>query len=106
MNIDYKKAYNIYKKMPLISFISTVVLALAWGILDAIAWITEIVESEFGIVVIWMLIGSVFAFITAFLTSIIVSPTVLRTDAALAIQNSMSNPSSGASVSVDELPEL
>ena len=107
MNIDYKKAYNIYKKMPLISFVSTVVLALAWGILDAVEFITGIGELEFGAVVVWLLIGAVFAFIPAFLTSIIISPTVLRTDAALAVQNSIAaNPSSHASVAVDELPEL
>ena len=110
MNIDYKKAYNIYKKLPQISFVITMILALAWGIIDWAAYITELAELGFGGLVIWLLAGTVLAAINLAFSAILISPTIVRTDATLAILGVINNNASASpkatSVSSDELPEL
>ena len=89
--MNYKKMYEFYKKLPLINFIATCVLSLAWGIIDAFVWITGIGELEFGAVVIWLLIGAALGGIVMFFTSVGISPVILRTDAALEINNKINN---------------
>ena len=83
--------YAIYKKLPLINFIATCVLSLAWGIIDAYEWITGIGELEFGGVVIWLLIGAALGGIVMFFTCVGISPVILRTDATLEINKKINN---------------
>ena len=87
MNLkSYENAYQIYKKLPLINAILIMVLTLVWAILDYDMCLTGISDLEFfGCLIIWLLIGAVIAGVTAFLTQISISATVLRTDAVLTI---------------------
>ena len=88
--MNFKEAYNIYKKLPLIYAISCLVAVLAWGIIDACLWITEMAyDLEFFVLGVWLIIGLVSAAIVFFVTKIVIAPTVLRTDAALAIEKSL-----------------
>ncbi len=90
--MNYEKMYAIYKKLPLINFISTCVLSLIWGIIDACEWITEIGYGlEEGAVFIWVLIGAVVGGIVMFFTCVSISPVILRTDATLEINNKIKN---------------
>ena len=88
MNYDsYKKAYEFYKKSPLVNAILTLVLVLVWAIVDYCECITGISDLEIvGCLAVWLLIGSVVAGTVAFLTQISISATVLRTDAVLRIE--------------------
>ncbi len=109
-NLDYTGFYGIYKKLPFINFIATMVLSLVWGIIDWCEWITEIGELEFGGLIIWLLIGAVVGLINTFFTCIYTSPTIVRTDATVAILDTIKNgaysSSKGNSVVEDELPNL
>ena len=88
--INFKEAYNTYKKLPLIYAISCLVAVLAWGVIDACLWITEMAyDLEFFVLVVWLIIGVVAAALVFFATKITIAPTVLRTDAVLAIEKSL-----------------
>ena len=89
--MNYKKMYEIYKKLPLINFITTCVLSLAWGIIDYCEFITAISDLDFGAIFIWLLIGAAFGGIVMFFTCVAISPTILRTDATLEINNKINN---------------
>ena len=84
---SYKKAYEFYKKSPLVNAILTIVLALVWAIIDYCECITGISDLEIvGCLAVWLLIGSVVAGTVAFLTQISISATVIRTDTVLRIE--------------------
>ncbi|MBR2650776.1 MAG: hypothetical protein IKD45_03875 [Clostridia bacterium] len=106
MTFSYRKLYEIFKKMPLINFISTMLLAFVWAIFDAVAEITELGDLGVGAVFIWLIIGGVAAAIVSFFTALCISATVVRTDATLEILASVKNGSSNSSTSTDSLPEL
>ena len=90
--MNYAKMYSIYKKLPLINFITTCALSLVWGIIDALEYITEIGgELEVGGVFIWLLIGAALGGIVMFFTCVAISPVILRTDATLEINNKINN---------------
>ena len=90
--MNYEKMYAIYKKLPLINFIATCVLSLVLGIIDACVWITGIgYNLGFGAVFIWLLVGAVLGGIVMFFTCVRISPVIIRTDAALEINNKINN---------------
>ena len=90
--MNYKKMYKIYKKLPFINSIITCLLSLVWGIIDGTQWITGIGDNlEGAAIAIWLLIGAVLAVIVMFLTCVTISPVVVRTDAALEINNKINN---------------
>ena len=109
-NLDYTWFYGLYKKLPFINFIATMVISLIWGIIDWCEWITGIGELDFGGLVIWLLIGAVVGLINMFFTSIYISPAIVRTDVTVDILNSVKNDASANSkfdsTVVDELPDL
>jgi Zn-dependent protease with chaperone function len=96
---NYKKFYQLYKKMPAIAAITTMILALVWSIIDVIVfrvgrggWFTSV--WEFGIlrlnnpivsILIWLAIGVVLATIVWFFSALTISATITRTDAVLEI---------------------
>ena len=108
----YSKAYRAYRFMPLIIAGVVLLLFLVWGIIDASAGITDfddiIDDGEFFAVILWFLIGTVVAFISFVISVIAISPTVVRTDAALEIAAAMKNDTvdSASVVDTSELPEL
>ena len=81
--VDYNKSYKLYKKLPFFNFIAIVALSLIWGIIDALEYITDFVDSEFGCIILWLAIGLVLGFIVMFFTSISISHNVIRTDATV-----------------------
>ena len=83
--MNFKKAYNTYKKLPFIYAIFLLVAAIAWGIVDYCEYITDISYLDFGGLAIWFAIGLVSSAIVFFVTTLCISPTVLRTDAVLKI---------------------
>ena len=86
--IDYKKAYNTYKKLPNIALIFTIILATIFGVIDAIVWLTAL---DLFALLVWPAVGVLLGFIVRFFLTLGVSPTVLRTDATLEICNSLKN---------------
>ena len=109
--IDYSTYYGIYKILPLIFAVLLIVGGIAFGIVDASAEVTAI-GDDLGIfsAFIWALIGIVAAVIVCFLALIVMSPTVIRTDATLEILETLGkNPIAIDNVNLateDELPEL
>lgn len=107
-NLDYTWFYGIYKKLPFINFIATMVISLIWGIIDWCKWITDM--AGFGGLIVWLLIGAVVGLINLFFTSIYISPAIVRTDVTVDILNAVRNDASANfkfdSVVVDELPDL
>jgi hypothetical protein len=107
MKIDYRKAYNIYKILPLINACVILLCCTVWGILDGILCISELAyDLEFLAFFIWLLIGCVAAGITFLASVITISPVITRTDAAIAIQNVATGNANNSTANVDELPEL
>ena len=104
-NVNYKKAYAVYKRLPLINFIVMMVLALAWGIVDACAYITDL---DIMAILVWPIAGVIPASISAFVTAVVISPVVLRTDAACDTLDVMKHGASNVTTrdSDDALPEL
>lgn len=88
-NRNYTKFYNIYKMIPVICGLLTLVGGLIFGILDAIEEITGIGEAGLFAVIIWSIIGAVGALIVLFIMSITMSPTIVRTDATVGILNAL-----------------
>ena len=86
--IDYKKAYNTYKKLPNIALIVTIILATIWGVIDAIGLFTDL---DLFALLVWPAAGVLLGFIVRFFVTLGVSPTVLRTDASLEICDSLKN---------------
>lgn len=70
--MQYGAFYMIYKKLPIILTVFTIIAAVALSVVN---------ES-----VVWVFVGIGAALLVWFLTSVIISPTVLRTDAVLEIQ--------------------
>jgi hypothetical protein len=80
----YLNGYGIFKILPIIAVALTIVFSVFIGIADGIEAYTIIGEElEMLAVVIWILIGFVSAAINFLITVIIISPTVVRTDATL-----------------------
>ena len=106
-NLNYENAYRIYKLLPAISFICSMVAALAWTVIDLLAFsryqrygILRL-ESPVLPIFIWLLAGLLLATITFFFTAVAISSTVLRTDAVLKIVGEKE-----IAVEEEELPEL
>lgn len=107
--INYNKSYKLYKKLPFLNFIAIVVLSLIWGIIDALEYITDFVDSEIGCIILWLAIGIVLGFIVMFFTSISISHNVIRTDSAvemLEIAQKGGHSSKNSFASSNDLPEL
>jgi|GEM_PF-4607229 len=80
------KSFAIFKKLPTIYAIVTFTIACIVGIIDSIAWFTIIGYLVFeAAFCIWLIIGALGAFLSAFFTSVLIAPTVLRTEETLAI---------------------
>ena len=88
MNSDsYKDKYEIYKKLPFINAILTIILVLVWAIVDYSECITGIGDMGFlGCFSLWLLFGAAVAGIVGFITMVSISATVVRTDAILQIE--------------------
>ena len=106
--MDFKKIYCVYRKLPFISAIISLIPVIVWAITDWCEWITVIGELEFGGFIIWLAIGSVFSVAVYFFTSLVISPTVVRTDAVLRIEKILNNKNSNSFSESDteDLPEL
>ncbi len=74
----YRSAYKTYKKLPTISFVITFILSFVWAIIDFSEDITGLGIEGF---VTWSVTGLFLGAIVMWLTTIAISPTVVRTDA-------------------------
>ena len=74
------------------------VLILAWSILDVSEYITAISELEVLGVIVWLIIGVPVSLLVGFITAVLISPTVIRTDAVM-------SPSSLVNYTVSESEE-
>ena len=83
--MDFKKVYNIYKKLPFIYAIFLLVAAIVWGIVDWCEYITDIGCRDFEGFAIWFAIGIASSAIVFIITTLCITPTVVRTDAVLGI---------------------
>ena len=105
----YSKAYGIYKLWPAIVAGFVVFASFVFGIFDFAEGITDIGDDlEFFAVIVWLVIGAIVAAIFFAVTTIIISPTVVRTDAVLEIAAATKNGNNNTATVVDtnELPEL
>ena len=105
-NLNYENAYRIYKQLPIISFICIMVAALAWTVIDLLAFSKYqysilYLPSPILPILIWLSAGLLLATITFFFTAVAISPTVVRTDAVLKIVGEKE-----IAVEEEELPEL
>lgn len=107
----YENNFALYKKLPQIILIIQCSLILIWSIVDAAAFTKTTyskyssetfygimqVPSPFLVLIIWWLIGAGLALLNYFLTTLIIAPTVLQTQAAVEYlhrsQAASSNPS-------------
>ena len=117
-NPNYKRFYEIYKKMPAIISIILASLVFIWSIVDvaAFSYRGSYYQRYYGIMhldtpflamFIWWLIGAVLVFAAYFFTVLPISATVVRTDAILEIKEKIGNTNtSTSSTEVEELPEL
>ena len=84
--MDYTKFYERYKKLPkfylILSIIITLILAIA---IDISA------ETEGLLVFIGALLATPLALLVRFVTALIISPTIIRTDAVIKIQEKLIN---------------
>lgn len=78
-SIDYTSKYAIFKKIPFILFVASVILSVLLCFLDCAIWFTEM---EFKIL-LWPLIGVALGFVNWFFSSIFISPIVIITDAKI-----------------------
>lgn len=98
LNPDYKKFYNLYKKLPGILAIVIAALFFIWSIVDlaAFSYVSDyypqynsygIMDLDSGLLVllIWWVIGAIVTSCTWFFSVLVVSATVARTDAIIAI---------------------
>lgn len=92
----YKKMFVVYKTIPLILATALGILAFAWSIVDvsAFSYVNSFYpnSSYYGILhcsslvfalFIWWIIGAALVFASFFISSIMLSPTILRTEFAL-----------------------
>ena len=79
----YFAAYKNFKKLPIIIAIWVSVCAFVWDIADVCAGLTEIGRLGFGGFVLWLLIGGISSALAFWFTAIVISPTILRTDATM-----------------------
>ncbi|MBQ7343178.1 MAG: hypothetical protein IJW53_00270 [Clostridia bacterium] len=77
--VDYKAAYETYKKFPSINFVITLILSIAWAIIDFSVEITDI--EGFLCFIVWPMAGVVLGLFIMYITMIAISPTIVRTDA-------------------------
>ena len=93
--MNYKKFYAIYKKIPIISAVVWALLFFVWSIVDVF-----VLDYPFGYgmmgqdvmffaLIIWWAIGAVTALVSYFASAILISETVLRTDATLEINEKL-----------------
>ena len=104
----YEKAYGTYKLFPAIIAAIIVFGGFVFGIIDAFEEITDIGDLEILAVFVWLIIGAVAAAILFAFAVILISPTVVRTDAVLEIAAATKNGNNNSATVVDtnELPEL
>lgn len=85
----YEKMYGFYKKLPKILAIVIAVLFFIWSIVDVSVFVNG---SYYGVMLlpspllgmlIWWLIGALISYCSYLISSIVISPTVLRTDAVI-----------------------
>ena len=105
LNPDYKKFYGLYKKLPGILAIIIAALFFIWSIVDLSVFsddggfyggyfhspsygIMEL-ESPILVLLIWWISGAITTVCTWFFSVLVVSVTVTRTDATLAIENAV-----------------
>lgn len=80
--LDYRKSYNVFKKLPLIIFFVILAISILLGIIDTAAPFTEM-GYEGASIIVMPLIGIVAAMINAFTYSVAISPIVIIVDAKL-----------------------
>lgn len=120
LNINYKRLYEIYKKMPMIVSITLASLVFIWSIVDVAVFSHS---SYYGImelpspilpILIWWIIGAVLTCAIYFFSSLLISAVVVRTDAIVEMSKNISvlkaescTNNDNAKVSeTEELPEL
>jgi hypothetical protein len=100
INPDYKKFYELYKKMPAISSASILIAAILWSFVDTFVNQVDVgmystiyrygilqTDSPIINILIWWIVGAVLAVVTWFFSALAVSATIIRTDEVLAISN-------------------
>jgi uncharacterized membrane protein len=115
---DYKKFYSIYKKLPAICSIVHAIIVCVWGIVDIAVFSYKSpdsnvyhygimgLKSAFLVIVIWWMIGIISSIIIWFFSTLKVSATITRTDAALEILKNMNNDSSDEETTLETLPKF
>ena len=109
---NYSTPYKAFKSLPLIEAGVVLLASLVLGIIDTVDCFTEIGYSMGGAAfIVWLLIGAAAAAIVFWSTAIFISPTVLRTDAAIESAETLSKLSNTSSSKAkenieDELPEI
>lgn len=93
-NIDYNKFYAFFKKMPAILSIATALLMVIGSFVDVSNSYTYDTITYYGfsqsrsaiaVLLAWWIVGAIMALVTWFFTALAVSPTIVRTDAVLEI---------------------
>ena len=90
LDSNYEKLYDLYKKLPVIASILTAVIFFVGAIIfsayanDSIYGVE--VDAAMGYLLIGWLIGAVLSFATWFFSSLVISATVVKTDAIIAIK--------------------
>ena len=88
-NLNYTRFYGFYKMIPLIYALIILVGGFLFGIFDAIEEITDIGDTGILAVVIWTMISVIASAIVLCVTALVMSPTIVRTDATVNILNTL-----------------
>ena len=81
----FKKMYVWFKRLPLIAFWFGPIEGLIWGIVDYTDF--YFLDPEWLSFIIWPIAGVVLGVVNCIITSIIISPIVLRTSVAIGEQD-------------------
>jgi len=96
-DIDYSYYYEEYKKIPMYIAILNALAFFAWSIIDVCVFqVTSYdsvkygilgIESAFLEILVWWIIGAIITLLNFFLATIFMSPTVMRTDSLIYLEN-------------------
>lgn len=93
---SYRKFFKFYKKLPFVTSLIIAIAVVIWSIIDvAVFSHTEYYEPCYGIMrfnnplwvlLVWWGIGAVASILNWLFSALIISPTVVRTNAVLEIE--------------------
>lgn len=99
LNPDYVGGYLIYKRLPGVTALMMILASVVWSLIDVTQFsVRRGYTYEYGLwglsdpflcVLIWIVIGFVAALLVWTLLTVIISPTIVRTDAVLEISASI-----------------